>query len=214
MSITHLILDADETRYSPDTGLFRALKLRARDFIVFKQNLTYDQVNQKITYYFQSYGSILTGLITEENINPEEFIAYVFDIPIEKYVSPNPKLHEVLQYHNNLKIVIFSDSPRNYIERLIKILWIDTDIDVIFDRIFFNYLSKANPKTYQLVLDTLKVKGLECLMADDKPTNLTIAKEFGMKTILISSDNENKYPFIDHQITKIHQIGKIIDLYS
>ena len=138
MSITHLILDADETLYPPDTGLAEAIRLGAKKFIVSKQNLTLEQVNQKIMYFFQSYDSILTGLIAEENINPEEFFSCVFDIPIEKYISPNLELHKVLQDYKRLKKIIFSNSPRYYLERLINILGIDKDIDAIFDRTYFN----------------------------------------------------------------------------
>jgi putative hydrolase of the HAD superfamily len=214
MFITNLILDADETLYPSDTGLVEAVRLRARDFIMSKQNLTIEQVNQRITYFFQSYDSILTGLMAEENINPEEFFTYVFDVPIEKYISPNPKLHKVFQDHNDLRASIFSNSPRNYLERLIKTLGIYEDIDVIFDRSFFNYLPKSNPKIYQLVLDNLRVKGAECLMVDDKPTNLKIAKIFGINTVLIAYDGDNNYSFIDHYISKINQIGKIIDLHN
>lgn len=215
MPISHLILDVDDTLYSPGTGLFTATKQRAMDFIVASQKLTIDQAVEKSTHYFKNYGSILTGLLTEEKIDPDEFIKYVFSIRVEDYVSPDPNLHQLLQSLSSIKRILFSDSPRPYIERLLNILGIKDDIDGIYDRLFLNYLSKASPESFRIVLNDLKVDSESCLMVDDSPANLKLAKDFKIKTVWISSMNAlNKYPFVDHYITEIYQIGDIIKQYN
>lgn len=215
MPISHLILDVDDTLYSPGTGMFTATKQRAMDFIVASQKLTIDQAIEKSIHYFKNYGSILTGLLTEEKIDPDKFIEYVFSIRVEEYVSPDPKLHQLLQSLSHMKRILFSDSPRPYIERLLNILGIKNDIDGIYDRLFLNYLSKASPESFRIVLNDLMVDGESCLMVDDSPANLKLAKDFKIKTVWISSMNAlNKYPFVDHYITEIYQIGDIIKQYN
>ena len=55
------------------------------------QEFTAEEGDLKIKQYFKDHGSILTGLIKEENIDPDKFNNYVFNLLIEKFITPNPK---------------------------------------------------------------------------------------------------------------------------
>ncbi len=51
-------------------------------------------------------------------------------------------------------------------------------------------------------------------MVDDSPKNLALAKDFQINTVLISDiQDEKEYPFVDHRISVIYQIGEIISSY-
>lgn len=161
----------------------------------------------------KNYGSIMTGLIKEENIDPKKFNDYVFNVPIEKFITPNYRLKVVLKNHPQIKTVIFSNSPIQYIERLLDCLGIHTEIQGIYDRTFMNYLSKPNPKAFKMVLDELDAKGDECILVDDRATNLEVAKMYGIVTVFIGYGQELSLFFIDHQINEIHEIGEVLDKY-
>ena len=161
----------------------------------------------------QTYGSILTGLITEENINPQEFNKSIFNVPIENYVKPNLTLKQTLSNHVEITTVIFSNSPKEYLLRLVKIIGIEDYIKAIYDRTFLNYLSKPNPTTFQMVLNDLNTQGEFCLIVDDKVNNLEAAKSLGMKTVLITHGINTINPSIDHKIDRIEEIGEILNGY-
>ena len=210
----YLILDADETLYPPSCGLFSALRERARQFIQKNLSIPEEQLDQKVAHYVRNYGTILTGLLNEERIDPNEFNAYVFDVSIRDYIQPNQLLKKTLRDYPQIKTVVFSNSPLPYLEGLLNCLEIRSEIFAIFDRTFMNYLSKPNPKVFEMVTRELNTSGDECILVDDMEYNLEMAKQFGMATVFIYYGEKSTKSFIDHQIKAIHEIGKILAHYS
>jgi putative hydrolase of the HAD superfamily len=83
---------------------------------------------------------------------------------------------------------IFTNSPREHAERVLKAMGLAHHFEHIFDLRYFNFVAKPDPACYQHVLDILGVDGAEALLLEDTPRNLRPAKALSMTTILIGDE--------------------------
>lgn len=58
--------------------------------------LTYEEAAQRRDSYNYVYGTVLRGLLQEESVNIQAYLDYVHDIPVEKYLNPDPQLVALL----------------------------------------------------------------------------------------------------------------------
>ncbi len=47
-------------------------------------------------HYFETYGTTLRGLQKHHQVDTDDYLAYVHDLPLEQYIQPNPALHDLL----------------------------------------------------------------------------------------------------------------------
>jgi putative hydrolase of the HAD superfamily len=46
--------------------------------------------------YFKMYGTTLRGLQERHNVDKDDFLAFVHDLPLNDYLKPNPIVREVI----------------------------------------------------------------------------------------------------------------------
>ena len=204
-NITHLVFDLDETLYPPETGLLKAIDQRIERFLQKKLALDLPAVTALRQEYFYKYGTTLGGARERHGIDPEEYFRYAYLTWVEEYLAPDPLLRRILE-EIPLPKVIFSNSPKEHVERVLRVLGIDHCFQEVFDLRFSGYLGKPNPVSYRLLLEALAVKAENCLFFDDRPVNLETAKKMGFWTVLVNK--EKKGP-ADFWIPDIHQLPAI-----
>lgn len=207
-----ILFDIDDTIYSKKTGLHKTVIEKAKLFTKNITNFDIQEVELLVNQLNNKYGSILNGLIKKFKIDPEIFIKYVFDVEICNYLVEDVQLKEVLTKIPGQKYA-FSNSPREYIEKVLHCLGISDCFDGIYDRRFFDYGSKTEPVIYKKVVDDLNVSPLECILVDDKASNISIAKKLGMQTIWLNENNLLGFDDADFVISNISEI-KIISLFN
>jgi putative hydrolase of the HAD superfamily len=89
----------------------------------------------------------------------------------------------------NVKVAVLSNNIKPYVEIIRQAGGYD-EFPIVVNSCDVGY-SKPQPEIYQLVIDQLKTDPKNILFLDDKLENLTIAKQFGIKTLLIT-DPENQ----------------------
>jgi len=203
-----ILFDIDNTIYSKKTGLQNQIIEKAKAFIKIITNFELQDIDLLIKQLNDRYGTILSGLIKEFKIDPEEFIKYVFDIEICNFLVEDIKLKKILT-KIPCRIFAFSNSPKEYIEKILHCLGISDCFDGIYDRRFFNYGSKSEPVVYKKVIDDLKVSSSDCILVDDKASNISIAKKLGMQTIWLNENNLPDMNDADFIISNILEIKKI-----
>lgn len=203
-----LLIDIDNTIYSERTGLQSEILARANRFIQKKTSLNERESDVLAVGFNEKYGSILSGLIKEYLINPEEYIEYVFNIDVNEFLKPDPSLGNSLMTISERKFA-FSDSPEEYIERIIIVLGLMDCFDDIFGRRFFDFNSKFENSIYKKALEELNAEPKDCIIVDDKLENLLVAKEIGMATIWVTEKNHVEIEEIDFSISNIHDINKL-----
>ncbi len=204
--IRHLLLDLDNTVYPKQAGLIEHIDQRIDNFLVQRLRMERQAVNSLRRLYYEKYGTTLRGVKENHGVDPLEYIAHAYHVDISDFIAADPKLRQVLQGISWGKAV-FSNSPLDYVNRVLTALDIRDLIDRIFDVTFSDYRGKPDPATYRQVLQVLGVTGNECVMVDDYVVNLLPAKELGMTTVLIGAEEQPDY--VDFRLDSIYQLRDV-----
>ncbi|MBN1487635.1 MAG: pyrimidine 5'-nucleotidase [Anaerolineae bacterium] len=183
--IQYLLFDLDGTLYNGGQDMLVDLRSRIAHWLSQALGIPEFEASALGEKYYSSYGSTLTGLLKHHpELDPEDYLIYIHQVPIETYLIPNPALGLMLEQFSKPK-VIFTNSIREWSERVLNSLGIRRHFERIIDIRNLNYLSKPIPSTFQQVLSILDVPGSACVLIDDQPRNLQRASDLGMRTILV-----------------------------
>ena len=209
-----ILFDLDDTLYPCHAGVMDQIRDRMLVYLRSRLNLSSDEADALRRYYFQTFGTTMRGLQINYQIDTEEYLDYVHNIPLHEYLTANARLDAVLASIPETKVV-FTNSSREHATRVLDRLGITRHFDRIIDVRDVGYESKPQPAAYLLACDLLGVLPEECVMVDDNNRNLRPAKALGMTTVLVLDGNapssENADGSADHVISCIEEIGKVMD---
>ncbi|MGE5606524.1 MAG: pyrimidine 5'-nucleotidase [Bacteroidota bacterium] len=188
MSYQYLIFDLDNTLYPRESGLLNQVDRRIDQFIGLKLKIPTIKIPQLRREYWKRYGTTLGGMVACHRIDPDEYINYTYNVKITEFLKPDPLLAKILA-GLNMKKVVFSNSPLNYVEDVLKVLQIRDFFVKIYDIRFCDYLGKPNLSSYFKVLADLKVEGKECLFIDDTPANVVGGEAAGIGSVLLGNNS-------------------------
>jgi putative hydrolase of the HAD superfamily len=159
--------------------------------------------------YIRKYGSTLRGLMVDYNLDPKQYLEYVHDVGVEKKLSSNPALAELLGSIHGGR-AIFTSGHLPHAQKVLRCLGVEQFFSQIFDITFTRYIPKPNPEPYLQILAHLGLCGKDCMMIEDLPANLLPAKDLGMTTVLVGKDAGEVDGFVDHEIDDILQLGDLL----
>src|SRR5512135_297321 len=187
--IKYLIFDLDETLYPRDAGLMQEIGLRINRYLIERLHLSETDAKILRQRYFQQYGTALRGLIVEwPDPDPEDYLEFVHDIQLAKYISPNPALEAMLRSIDLAKVV-FTNATLEHAQKVLALLGLSDRFTRIIDIRALDFISKPDRRAYEAVLALLQAKPDECIFVEDSARNLLPAKALGMKTILVDSED-------------------------
>jgi len=203
----NLFLDCDQTLYNSQL-LMDTVRDRIIQFMVDNLPLSYDEITKMRGEYLKRYGTTLTGLIRNQQVDAKRYMDYVHDIDLSKFITKNPELFNILQ-SIIYPIYIFSNAPRYHVKRVLKLLCIDEIPKKIYSIEDFFYNGKPSSFSYSVVLNETNIKPFEAILIDDDPQNLDGAKSVGMKTCLVGGGQfSNGYDFTINDINELPNILK------
>ncbi len=187
MRFRTLFIDLDDTLYPKESGLWGAIRQRMTDYMRDQLGFPPEVIQALRQHYFDTYGTTLRGLQIHYQVDPDRYLAYVHDLPLEKFIAPNPQLHALLDSLPQAKW-IFTNADANHARRVLARLGLDDCFTGIIDVHALGYLCKPNREAY---LRAMQLAGTdraeECVLFDDSIRNLLPARELGMMTVLVSS---------------------------
>ncbi len=202
MPIRVILFDLDNTLYPASSGVMQSIDRRIGEYVQQQFGLSEAEARELRRLYFTTYGTTLRGLQEHyQNVEIEHYLRFVHDIAIEKFLAYDIALDAALAQLPARK-VIFTNSPFEHAERVIKVLGLAHHFEHIFDLRCFQFVPKPNPSCYRYVLNKLGVDGTEALLLEDSPQNLPPAKALDIRTILISATNCT-CPDADYQVADV-----------
>lgn len=204
--IKYILFDLDETLYSTETGLMAAIGQRILQYMQERVGLDPALARNLRRHYYQTYGATLKGLQIYHNVDPNDYLAYVHDVPLGDYLQPDEALDRALAGIQAEKIV-FTNATTEHARRVLRFLGIEHHFNCIVDLRAMNYENKPQPEAYRCVLDTLGARPEECLLVEDSVRNLRPAKELGMVTVLVNGSEEDG---VDFAIDDVAQVGEVL----
>jgi len=202
-----ILFDLDDTLYPRQTGVMRQIGRRMVDYIRAEFHLSEDEALALRRNYFLAYGTTMRGLQINHQIDPNHFLDYVHDIPLEEFLSPNPRLDAVLSALPQRK-VIFTNASREHAAAVLAVLGIDRHFERIIDIRDMDYQSKPHPAAYQRICELLAVRPEDCILVEDNLRNIEPARRLGMTTVLVGDGPADGA--VDYVISTIEEIGQVI----
>jgi pyrimidine 5'-nucleotidase len=185
---TTLFFDLDETLYPSSTGVWAAIRERMNQYMLDRLRMPPEEVAALRRHYFETYGTTLRGLQIHNQVDADEFLAYVHDLPIEKMVSPDPELRDLL-LALKLSKFIFTNADVAHANRILSALGMQECFNGIIDVRALDFYCKPDPMAYQIALSLSgETSPQRCIYLDDSPRNLAPAHNLGMYTILIGEE--------------------------
>jgi putative hydrolase of the HAD superfamily len=186
--IKYILFDLDDTLYPTSAGMMQEISTRMSEWMMSRLNIPADDVDRQRQDYWARYGTTLRGLYVERQIDPQDFMNFVHDVQIEKYLQPDSRLDTMLSQLPQIK-AIFTNAPADYARRVLGVLGIEKHFAKMFDINFIAFQSKPASSAYEKLIATLPVRADECMMIDDTSRNLVPAKKLGMQTVWLDYGN-------------------------
>jgi putative hydrolase of the HAD superfamily len=188
MAFTTLFFDLDETLYPKGSGLWEAIRVRMSGYMMQRLDLPYDEVEILRRKYFEQYGTTLRGLQIHHQVDADEYLAYVHDLPLANYLEPAPQLHELLTSLPQRKW-IFTNADAAHARRVLAELGLAACFDGIADIRAMDFVCKPEVEAYYKALAQAGAPDpVECVLLDDSPRNLAPALALGFTTVLVGTE--------------------------
>jgi putative hydrolase of the HAD superfamily len=207
-ALCFLVFDLDETLYPPRTGLFHEVGQRIHLYLQERMGFPADEVARIRQRYYLAYGTTLRGLQLHHDVDSDDYLRFVHDVDVSRYLRPDPALDTALGTLAYEK-VIFTNATAEYAERVLRVLGIARHFSRILDIYALHFHCKPNPEAYRILLETLPARGPECLLVEDSLRNVQEGKAVGMHTLLVQPEPGVK-DGADWVVTSARQVPEII----
>jgi putative hydrolase of the HAD superfamily len=208
MHFKTLLIDLDDTLYPSDSGLWFAIRSRMNDYMVERLNFPKENISEIRQRYLETYGTTLLGLQQEFDIDAEDFLSFVHDLPLDQYLSPNPNLRKMLLSLPQ-KRWIFTNADTSHAQRVLAVLRLDDCFDGIIDIRALNFLCKPDEAAYLKALQIIAVETTQnTVMFDDSLRNLLPAHKLGFFTVLVGKKED--HPDVDRSLPSLLDLPEVM----
>ena len=191
MPFTTLFFDLDDTLYPNTNGLWQAIRGRMSQYMHERLGLPWEQIPELRHHYFTTYGTTLRGLQKFYQVDADEYLAYVHDLPLADYLQPAPELRSLL-LSLPLPRWIFTNADDRHAQRVLAQLDLLDCFAGIIDVRAIRFACKPEMDAYQRALHIAGgPQPQECVMLDDSSANLAPARQMGFTTVLVRQDRES-----------------------
>ena len=188
MRFTTLFFDLDDTLYPSSAGLWLAIKERINLYMCERMGIPESEVPVLREQYFKMYGTTLRGLQARHNVDAQDYLAFVHDLPLKDYITPNPTQREIIASLASRKL-IFTNADLPHARRVLAALQLDGLFDAIVDVNAVAPYCKPMPEAFAIAQEFANEPDpRKCVVIDDLPRTTRAALEAGMASILYGTD--------------------------
>ncbi len=189
MRFTTFFFDLDDTLYPPSSGVWQQIGGRINLYLRDRLGLPADQVQAIREKYFREYGTTLRGLQANFNVDMEDYLAFVHDIPLDQYIQPDPRLRVAIQNLPARKYV-FTNADNNHAQRVLDAVGLQGLFDGVIDVHAIAPYCKPMPGAFDLALGYAGNPDPHlCVLLDDQGRITRAAHLLGMFTVLVGKDD-------------------------
>ena len=188
MRFTTLFFDLDDTLYPDSNGLWQAIKNRINLYMIERLGISENDAPALREQYFKMYGTTLRGLQTRHDVDTEDFLAFVHDLPLQDFLTPNPLQRDVIASLPQRKL-IFTNADANHARRVLAALQLNDLFDSIVDIHAVSPYCKPMPESFAIAQELAdEPNPRKCVMIDDLPRTTRAALDAGMASILYGTE--------------------------
>lgn len=149
-----------------------------------RMNIPVDEVESLREKYFLQYGTTMRGLQAHHQIDTEDFLAFVHDLPLKDYLTPNLILRDTIASLPTVNL-IFTNADIHHARRVLSVLELNDLFETIIDVNAISPYCKPMPESFQFAMNVAgETDPSKCVMIDDINRTTRAAKEQGLFSIL------------------------------
>ncbi len=145
--------------------------------------------------YWEKFGTTMSGLMHEHNIDPISFLEEVHDIDYT-VIKPSNELREAIIALPGRKI-IYTNGSRKHADKASNARGLSGIFDAVYGVEDAGFHPKPNAAAFASVFSKDNVKTEKAAMFEDDIRNLAVPHDLGMKTVLVGPKEEA--PHVQHQ---------------
>lgn len=209
MKFTTVFFDLDDTLYPTSSGLWHAIKERMNLYMSDRMGFDPAEIPQLREKYYLQYGTTLRGLEANHEIDVEDFLYFVHNLPLGDYIQPNPKLCEIITALGTRNLV-FTNADAAHAGRVLNALALEDCFEAIVDVNAVAPYCKPMPESFKIAMSMAgENKPGRCVMIDDLPRTTLAAREAGLFSILFGQDTP--HPDADATLTDWANLSAILN---
>ena len=187
-NLRYALFDLDNTIYPKTCGLMQEIGHRINRYMIERLGICEVEVSERREAFLKTWGTTLNALRRHYSVDPDEFLNFVHDIPLDSFLHRDPNLDRMLQ-RLKLRKVIFTNSDARHARRVLFHTGILQHFETIIDIHMLDFINKPDRRAYIRVMDFIGARPEECLLIEDSPTNIKAAMEIGMITVMVDGDD-------------------------
>jgi len=188
MRFTTIFFDLDDTLYPASTGLWKAIKERMNLYMIERMGMDEKDVPALREKYYKMYGTTLRGLQEKHNVDVDEYLAYVHDLPLKDYLTPNPLQREIIASLPTRNL-IFTNADINHARRVLSVLELDDLFEALIGVNEVAPYCKPMPESFAIAQELAdEPDPRKCVMIDDLPRTTRAALDVNMASILYGTE--------------------------
>jgi putative hydrolase of the HAD superfamily len=186
---TLALFDLDNTLYPQSCGLWEEIGNRINRYMCERLGIDPREVGKRREEFLKAFGTTLNALRRHHSVDPDEFLAFVHDIPLDRYLRYDPALDRMLE-RLKLRKIIFTNADAAHARRVLSRLGILRHFESIIDIHLLEFVNKPDRRAYLKALEFTSVPPEECILIEDSPANIVPAAELGMTTVMVGELRE------------------------
>ena len=184
MQFTTVFFDLDDTLYPEACGLWPAIKERMNLYMRERMGFAPADVPRLREKYFREYGTTLRGLQANHKMDVADFLAYVHDLPLRDFLTPDPTQRSVIASLPTRRLV-FTNADVSHARRVLAALELDDLFESIVDVNAVAPYCKPMPESFRIAMEAAgETDPARCVMIDDLPRTTRAARNFGLFSVL------------------------------
>jgi putative hydrolase of the HAD superfamily len=188
-SVETWVFDLDNTLY-PHHLLWQQVDDRIRQYVSDFLRVSADDAFKVQKDYYKRYGTTMRGLMTEHNVNSDDYLEFVHQID-HSPLEANPALGAAIESLPGRKLIL-TNGTRKHADAVMKKLEIHQCFEDVFDIVAASLDPKPLPQVYERFLKKHGVDPTKAAMFEDLARNLEVPHQLGMTTVLVVPDDTKK----------------------
>jgi putative hydrolase of the HAD superfamily len=184
MSATILFFDLDDTLYPHTAGLWEEIRRRMDLYMHERLNLPWDDIPSLRKNFLETYGTTLRGLQHTMQVDAQDFLRFVHNIPVQRFLQVNLTLKKLLQSLPQERWIL-TNSDRSHAQRVLMALDLEECFHGIIDVNALDFIPKPDPEAFMKSLVIAGAEAESSIFFDDAVRNLNVASQLGFTTVLV-----------------------------
>ncbi len=162
----------------------QAIGDRINRFMIERLGVKPEEVSRIRDDFLKAFGTTLNALRRYYCVDPDEFLAFVHDIPLDRYLQYEPALDRMLG-SIELSKIIFTNADAQHARRVLSRLGILRHFESIIDIHLLEFVNKPYNRAYRRALEIISARPEECVLIEDSRANIAPAAKMGMMTVMV-----------------------------